>query len=147
MISPEFAFFIEFLSISHILRLMKQFTSPKQRLGEFAEGLACRYLEGKGFHIIERNYTRRCGEIDIIAQRNDITHFIEVKCVSREIRSLRPEDHVDISKLRRLSKTIFTYMCEHDMGAWQFDVMCLIVDQPARKARVYRLEALVLPEN
>ena len=44
-----------------------------------AESEACAYLEGLGFEIIERNFFARYGEIDIIAKRANLLHFIEVK--------------------------------------------------------------------
>ena len=48
-------------------------------LGDIAEEKACFYLRDLGFQIIERNYTLRGGEIDIIAIKDEVLHFIEVK--------------------------------------------------------------------
>ena len=51
--------------------------------GASAEGQAAEYLNGLGFEILERNYSLfgnyKGGEIDIIARRDDVIHFIEVK--------------------------------------------------------------------
>ena len=126
---------------------MKQFTSARQRLGEFAESLVCRYLEEHEYAILERNYTKRCGEIDIVAQKGAVIHFIEVKCVSREIKTVRPEDHLDWAKSKRLARTISSYIYEKGAGAWQFDLICLILNHHTRRARLYTLEDLILPEN
>ncbi len=52
---------------------------PKQ-FGDVSEDLATRYLEQKGYSIVDRNYfARKLGEIDIIAQKEGVLHFIEVK--------------------------------------------------------------------
>ena len=48
-------------------------------IGRFGEDIACEYLEGSGFEVIARNYNTRCGEIDVIAERRGMLHFIEVK--------------------------------------------------------------------
>jgi len=48
--------------------------------GDKSETLATSFLEQSGFVILERNYfARKLGEIDIIASRDDVLHFIEVK--------------------------------------------------------------------
>lgn len=43
------------------------------------EDLAASYLLSKGFYIIVRNFSCKYGEIDIIAKKDEILHFIEVK--------------------------------------------------------------------
>ncbi len=57
----------------------KVFTSEKQKIGELGENIAVKFLTKKGFFISERNYTKKWGEIDIIAEKNNKLYFIEVK--------------------------------------------------------------------
>ena len=58
---------------------------PK-KYGDESETLATRFLEQEGFLIVERNYfARKLGEIDIIASRDDVLHFIEVKSVTQAL--------------------------------------------------------------
>ncbi len=53
--------------------------------GDESEELATAFLEQEGFSIIERNYfARKLGEIDIIAMKDDILHFIEVKSSQKD---------------------------------------------------------------
>ena len=48
--------------------------------GDRSEDLATRFLEQEGFVVVARNYyARKLGEIDIIAQRDGVLHFVEVK--------------------------------------------------------------------
>ncbi|HHO65905.1 MAG TPA: YraN family protein [Epsilonproteobacteria bacterium] len=48
--------------------------------GNQSEDLATLFLEQEGYTIVERNYyARKLGEIDIIAQKDGVLHFIEVK--------------------------------------------------------------------
>lgn len=60
---------------------MKEATE-KQKIGRIGEDIAKKYIENKGFMVICQNYRKKCGEIDIIAQKGKILHFIEVKTVS-----------------------------------------------------------------
>jgi putative endonuclease len=124
---------------------MKTFTSSKQRLGELGETIACRFLKRRGFTIIERNYTQKWGEIDIVAIQGVITHFIEVKSVSCENifgsadagDAHRPEDQVHPRKLARISRTLRTYLSAHpEVGEWSFDVICVYINQAKKFARV-----------
>ena len=55
-------------------------TSNLHDIGNDGELLATDFLEKQGFVILERNYRfRRFGEIDIIAQKENLIVFIEVK--------------------------------------------------------------------
>lgn len=48
-------------------------------IGNAGESAVCRYLLLKGYHIIDRNFRTRFGEIDIIAQKGKYIAFVEVK--------------------------------------------------------------------
>jgi len=52
----------------------------RRALGDFAERLAVQHLESKGYHVIDRNFRTREGEIDIVAQLDDLLTFVEVRC-------------------------------------------------------------------
>ena len=54
----------------------KVFTSDSQRTGEIGENIAVRFLMKHGFSILERNYTKKWGEIDIIAKKDGKIYFI-----------------------------------------------------------------------
>ena len=50
-----------------------------RKLGLYGEDLACKYLQAKGYVILERNFRcRRFGEIDIVASKAGVLSFIEV---------------------------------------------------------------------
>ena len=58
----------------------------RKRFGAEGEERAASFLEGKGFSIIERNYRAgKTGEIDIIAAKNDLVVFAEVKSRSGDL--------------------------------------------------------------
>jgi putative endonuclease len=64
--------------------------------GILAEQFVCDYLTNNGFTIIVRNYRKRYGEIDIIAKKDDLLSFIEVK--------RRDTSQIDIAEIITPSK-------------------------------------------
>ena len=128
--------------------------TKKQRIGRSGEDTACKFLMKHEFSIVERNYWKKWGEIDIIAQKAKKLHFVEVKTVSREnltevtreIDSYQPEENIHPAKLRRLGRTIQTYLLEKDLedGQWQFDVLAVFLDVKNKQARVRFTENVVL---
>ena len=88
--------------------------TEKRRVGDAGENLACRYLENKGYRIIERNFSCRSGEIDIIAAlpSKNILCFIEVKS-RNTIRYGLPSEAVTLSKQRKIKRSAAYYIRLH----------------------------------
>jgi Holliday junction resolvase-like predicted endonuclease len=61
---------------------MKKFTSKKQKIGQKGEQLAEMFLVKQGFAILDRNYSSRFGEIDLIARKDNKLHFFEIKTIT-----------------------------------------------------------------
>jgi putative endonuclease len=120
---------------------VKNFTSDTQKTGELGENIVCQYLSKLGFDILERNYTRKWGEIDVIAYKDRVLHFVEVKSVTT---FMRPEEQMTAWKQRKLMTTIELYVNSRATGDWQFDVACVYLDMKLRKARVKLLENIIL---
>ncbi|MFC1595245.1 YraN family protein [Patescibacteria group bacterium] len=76
--------------------------TEKRRIGDIGERLAAMFLVKHGFQIIGRNYQKKWGELDIIAQKNGLLHFIEVKTISLVSRATL-EDIRFIDRLRKPS--------------------------------------------
>lgn len=132
---------------------MKRFTSESQKTGEIGENIACRYLSSKGFTIIERNYTRVCGEIDIVAKKQNTIHFIEVKSVvayrfwDSERVFIRPEENMHPQKIKRMRNTIVSYLSDRaEEGSifWKCDLLCVWLDPQEKKAKVDMIEDIIL---
>lgn len=124
------------------------------RTGRIGEDTACVFLEKHGFTVIDRNYWRKWGEIDIIAEKEGKMHFVEVKSVTRpDLRGVsletgvRPEENVHPEKLKKLSRVIQTYLAEKGMGEsalWQFDVVAVYLDMQRKQAKVYSHENVII---
>ncbi len=50
-----------------------------KKLGSFGERMAARYLQRKGYRLIESNYVGRYGEVDLIVSKGNLLVFVEVK--------------------------------------------------------------------
>ena len=122
--------------------------NARKAVGEIGEDIACQFLERKGFKILERNYRKPWGEIDIIAEKAGVVRFVEVKAVSHEIlpdvsreMDYRPEEMVTADKLRKVARTANLYMeNKKDKREFQIDVVGVILSQEARTARCRLIE-------
>lgn len=90
----------------------------KKIVGRKGEDMACDYLQSNGYEIVERNYLKRYGEIDIVCKKDETTCFIEVKTIvglwglQSGMNEHRPEENVHNLKLRKMRRTIETYLWE-----------------------------------
>ena len=73
----------------------------KRALGNFGEDTAAKYLRQKGYRILEKNFSCRMGEVDIIAQKSGYVVFAEVKLRKNSDFALARE-FVTVSKQRRI---------------------------------------------
>ncbi|MBU0999233.1 YraN family protein [Patescibacteria group bacterium] len=151
----------------------KVFTSITQKTGEIGENIAVKFLVKHDFLILNRNYTKKWGEIDIVSEKNDKLYFIEVKSISRDISDIRdmlknkvipaeakalasrretndnynPEDNMHPWKLKRLSRTIQTYLLSEkipDEKEWQVDLLVVFLDIKNKKAKVKVVSDIIL---
>lgn len=111
-------------------------TPSTKEIGDYGEQIAVRYLKNHGFAILDTNYTKKCGELDIVAKNKGIIHFIEVKTLSYQTKSLlekavknsswRPEERVHRFKLHQIAKTLDIWLSEKNWtGEWQIDVIAV----------------------
>ncbi|MBR2042973.1 MAG: YraN family protein [Clostridia bacterium] len=92
-------------------------------IGKKGEDITAEFLRKKGFIIFKRNYHSRFGEIDIIAEKDTLLLFVEVK-TRYENALVLPAEAVDSIKQHRiketaksfLSKTFIDYTCRFDVA-------------------------------
>ncbi len=127
--------------------------TDKQNVGEIGERAAERFLRQHSYTILERNYWKKWGEIDIVADKDRVIHFVEVKTVSRETvpeagsDNYSPEDNIHPWKRRRFARTIETYLLERRINEerdWQVDSIAVYVNQAGEVLKVDQLEDIIL---
>lgn len=117
-------------------------------IGQSGESMAADFLIRKGFKIIDRNYLKPWGEIDIVAQKGDWVHFVEVKTVSREKiveGDYEPEDNLHPWKRKRLRRIIGTYLAAHELVEdWQVDAISVYINGAGEVLKLEWLEDIIL---
>ncbi len=114
--------------------------SQKRIFGDVGEEIAVSYLTGKGYKIIERNFLRSCGELDIVASKKGSIIFFEVKTrMKQEGSAFLPEQSINAKKAANLRKTSTIYLAEGKYllnQPWQIDVLAITLDKSTKKARI-----------
>jgi len=101
----------------------------KIELGMKGESLAEEYLMRQGYEIISRNERVGHSDIDILAQKEEVLVFVEVRTKSDGDRGM-PEETLTEKKLSRMKKTAELYMAFHRyQGAARMDGICLILNK------------------
>lgn len=95
--------------------------------GGFAEDKATEYYISKGYAILERNWHLGKIEIDLIAQREDVVVFVEVK--ARSGRDMDAVSAVTYDKMKRMAKGAHAYLryMKGDLE-YRFDIFALTGD-------------------
>ena len=96
-----------------------------KELGKTGEAFVANYLQKEGYTIIAQNYQTRSGEIDVIAMKDDVIAFVEVKLRTKHYFHL--SNVIVPSKQRKIIKTAKWFIVKHDCGpkSYRFDVALL----------------------
>jgi putative endonuclease len=92
----------------------------RKDIGNLGEKVAAEYLRRHGFAIRDRNVAKKTGEIDIIAQKANTLHFVEVKAlVCNEFpqrdsleTSYNPSENLHLYKIKKVARTSEWYMAD-----------------------------------
>ena len=132
--------------------------TEKQIIGQKGEDEAVKYLKAKGFYILDRNYRKPWGELDIVAKKGSELYFVEVKTVTRSLSEVgprgargptssfdfyEPEDNIHPWKIKRLSRAINTYLLEKkidDETDWQVDSIAVYLNSQGQLLKIDHLE-------
>lgn len=96
-------------------------------IGQLGEDLAAKFLKRNGFTIIIRNYRKKYGELDIIAENEGDLVFIEVKTRTTESHG-SAEEAVTVSKQQQIIKLAMIYISENELfdKSVRFDVVSIL---------------------
>ena len=125
----------------------------RKEVGTLGENVACEYLRRHEFSIRDRNYVKKTGELDVIAEKENTLHFVEVKTVLAEefpLAENKGEDVYDPSlnlheaKVRKVARTGEWYVLEKKWeGEWQVDGILIWLRRRDGMARVNYLPQIV----
>lgn len=93
--------------------------------GREGEDEAERWLKRRGYRIVERNFSCKSGEIDIIARDGEVLCFVEIKARANRTYGTAIES-ISASKQRRIARAASWYLVRHPTDApCRFDVLAL----------------------
>ncbi len=101
-------------------------TDPRHRLGRRGEDYAAQRLAALGYAVIARNWRCQAGEIDLVAEKDGVLVFVEVR-TRRGDRLGTPEESITPAKRARLIAAAQTYLDEHSQTDrdWRIDVAAI----------------------
>lgn len=110
-------------------------------IGRAAEQKAADYLAKAGFVILCRNWRNRWCELDIVARRGSVVHFVEVK-YRADIRYGYAAEYISRDKSARLIRAALAWNQAHGYwGDYQIDVVT--VEGPAARPAIAHLENVI----
>lgn len=120
-------------------------TDFNKKFGRWGEEEAEKFLKEAGYEIIEKNFQKRGGEIDLIALKGETVHFVEVKTrkSSSIVRFGLPQEAVTASKRKKIIRTALLYIGENGDErniSWQFDVISIVCPQKGVETEISLIE-------
>jgi putative endonuclease len=118
-------------------------STRNQVIGRWGEEAAVKYLVMNGYKIMARNVHYTHGEIDIVASKDGLLVFVEVK-TRRSHTFAYPEDSVTRRKQAYMLSAAEEYFQDHPESGenWQFDVIA-VEGTPGREARIEHFENVI----
>jgi putative endonuclease len=112
-----------------------------RRVGAWGENLAADYLLAKGYELLARNVRTEVGEIDLIARKDGLLSFVEVK-TRRNDRFGAPEEAITPVKQQRMADAAELWFAAHpeETGEWQLDVIAIRVRPGNQPPEILHLE-------
>lgn len=99
-----------------------------QEIGAGAERVAAEWLLEQGFRLLHTNWREGRYELDIVAEKGDTLHFVEVKCRRRGALT-SPEEAVTAAKFAALQKAAAAYIARYGVDLEpQFDAIAVEYD-------------------
>jgi putative endonuclease len=97
-----------------------------RKIGAEGEEAAAQFLKGQGYSILERNFSTRFGEIDVIARDKNTLVFVEVK-FRRNPEFGSPQEAVTRAKILQIGRAALDYLVKKRLGnvSCRFDVVAV----------------------
>lgn len=124
-----------------------------QEIGSLGEKIAQKYLRNRGYRILDGNFhfripgTPQEAEIDIIAKKNSVISFIEVKTLqdTEWSRIISPEEKVGFLKRKKIVKAAEYWLVKNKIpldSKWDLGVLSIMLDGVGGKAKIRYLKNL-----
>lgn len=114
-------------------------------VGRLGERIASEFLAKKGYKILEKNFRTRLGELDLVAAKDGVLVFAEVKLKVGEDFGPNPEEMIDKNKVGQIEKTARNFLMrypeyEERYESLRIDAVCIVLDANGQVKRVNHYE-------
>ena len=114
-------------------------SAGRQRLGRLGERIARSRLQAKGYSILDTNYRAKAGEIDLVARKDGVLVFVEVRTRTRAGAALGlPEESITPRKKTHLVETAQEYLQQNNAEGeqWRIDLVAIEIGEGGRLERL-----------
>jgi putative endonuclease len=115
-------------------------TGHNQRIGAWGEETAAVWLASRGYEVSRRNVRTPYGEIDIVARKNNVTIFVEVKTLTAS-KNFFPEHQITPRKREHMLNAAMHHAAENSIDLWQIDVIA-VEGKPGETATIHHFEGI-----
>lgn len=127
--------------------------TQKRKTGDVGEAIAIRFLQEKGFSLVEQNYLKPFGEIDLVMKKGSEMFFVEVK-TGKIGSDWDPEQNLDRKKLGKFERIVKHYITEKKLDTiknrygveqeleYQMWAVVVYLDEENKKAQVKLIDEL-----
>jgi putative endonuclease len=105
--------------------------TERMKLGAAAEEAVSKHLESLGYRILDRNWRRPWGELDVVATLKGTVHFVEVKASRQNLAGFAPTVRADWRKMAKVRRTAQTWLATKRFAPnteWQIVVASVIME-------------------
>ena len=133
------------------LKVVDISNKSRVEIGSLGERIAADYLSRHGFSVLDRNVALKTGELDIVARKADVLHFVEVKTIlanalpeDTEEDAYGPADNLHEAKVRKVARTGEWYVLANEWeGEWQVDGCLVWLRRADGRAKIRYLPQIV----
>jgi len=114
-----------------------------KEIGKLGEDIAVKFLKKKKYKILGRNFQKdikglKFGELDIIAKKDGVFVFVEVKTLKRESK-ISPEERVNFRKRQTIERIAEIWLSQHKISLnnpWQIDILSIVLNFDSHRAKI-----------
>ena len=116
----------------------------KQAVGRFGEDLAKDYLIRHGYKIIAANIKTSYKEIDIVAEKNKVLVFVEVKTRTSKIFG-GADETITHSKIENLKQAVSAYLMsvKNKKGDFRLDLISIDIEKDKKIAKIKHYKDII----
>ncbi|MBU1044611.1 MAG: YraN family protein [Candidatus Omnitrophica bacterium] len=114
----------------------------KSKTGMIGENIARKFLQKKGYTIVEQNFRTKYSEMDLVVKKKDLLVFVEVRTKTNEYFG-SPEQTINKDKINRLIRSAQAYVAYNKYsGNYRIDAVCIVLNPDDSPQRISHYQSI-----